>query len=195
MYRGPLAMPHRTRTKSPRSSMFRRLIPSVTAALLLGSAFLSTAAPAAEPKLVGSHKDWNVFTYEENGNRVCYMASRPTKHEGNYRARGEIYVLITQRPAEKSFDVVSVIAGYTYQPASETTIQIGNQTFRLFTDGDTAWARDEATDRQIVAAIRAGNSMVVRGTSNRGTATTDTYSLAGSSAAYTAMNQACNISR
>ena len=104
-------------------------------------------------------------------------------------------MLVTQRPAEKSFDVISVIAGYTYQPASETTIQIGNQTFRLFTDGDTAWARDEATDRQIVSAIRSGNSMVVRGTSNRGTATTDTYSLAGSSAAYTAMNQACNVSR
>lgn len=154
-----------------------------------------SAASAADPELVGTHRDWNVFSYQENGNKVCYMASRPKKDEGNYTRRGDIYVLVTQRPAEKSFDVVSVITGYTYQQSSDVTVQIGNQTFRLFTDGDTAWARDEATDKQIVGAIRAGATMVIRGTSSRGTATTDTYSLSGSSAAYNAMNAACDVKR
>jgi hypothetical protein len=37
--------------------------------------------------------------------------------------------------------------------------------------------------------------MVVRGQSNRGTKTTDTYSLVGFSAAYQAINQACGVKR
>lgn len=171
-----------------------------SASLLLAAAFAGTllassSAMAADPRLVGTFKDWNVFTYEENGNKVCYMASRPKKDEGDYTRRGDIFTLVTQRPAERSLDVVSVITGYTYRTGSETTIQIGNQTFKLFTDGDTAWAKDEATDRQIVNAIRAGATMVVRGTSSRGTATTDTYSLSGSAAAYQAMNEACGVKR
>jgi invasion protein IalB len=168
---------------------------TVLAVAFAGALLAASPAIAADPQLVGTFKDWNVFTYEENGNKVCYMASRPKKDEGDYRQRGDIFTLVTQRPAERSLDVVSVIAGYTYRSGSETTVQVGNQTFRLFTDGDTAWARDEATDRQIVSAIRSGSNMVVRGTSSRGTATTDTYSLAGSSAAYQAMNEACGVSR
>ena len=72
---------------------------------------------------------------------------------------------------------------------------MGNQNFKLFTDGDTAWARDERTDKSLVEAIRTGSAMVIKGTSNRGTTTTDTYSLSGTSQAYEAINKACNVKR
>jgi len=39
--------------------------------------------------------------------------------------------------------------------------------------------------------MRAGLTMVVKGTSSRGTLTTDTYSLRGFTAAYDAMQKAC----
>jgi hypothetical protein len=154
-----------------------------------------TVAHAAEPQLIGSFNDWNAFSYDENGQKVCYMSSRPKKDEGNYKQRGDIYVLITHRPAEKSLDVVSVTTGYTYKEKSEAQVSVGNQNFKLFTDGDTAWARDEKTDKSLVSAIRGGSAMIIKGTSNRGTATTDTYSLAGTSAAYEAINKACDVKR
>jgi hypothetical protein len=170
---------------------------SLAPALCLAIAALASSgtAMAAEPQLLGSFRDWNAFSYEENGNKVCYMSSRPKKDEGNYKQRGDIYVLITHRPAEKSLDVVSVTTGYTYQPNSEATISVGNQNFKLFTDGDTAWARDERTDKSLVEAMRNGSAMVIKGTSNRGTTTTDTYSLSGTSSAYEAINKACNVKR
>ncbi|UEM03037.1 invasion associated locus B family protein [Skermanella rosea] len=178
------------------------LIPSFRSAGLLPALCLAvatlasgTSAIAAEPQLIGSFNDWNAFSYDENGQKVCYMSSRPKKDEGNYKQRGDIYVLITHRPAEKSLDVVSVTTGYTYKEKSETTVSIGNQNFKLFTDGDTAWARDEKTDRALVDAIRSGSAMIVKGTSNRGTATTDTYSLSGTSAAYDAISKACDVKR
>ncbi|QQP89942.1 hypothetical protein IGS68_01290 [Skermanella sp. TT6] len=178
------------------------LIPSFRSAglfpalcLALATLASGTSAIAAEPQLIGSFNDWNAFSYDENGQKVCYMSSRPKKDEGNYKQRGDIYVLITHRPAEKSLDVVSVTTGYTYKEKSETTVSIGNQNFKLFTDGDTAWARDERTDRALVDAIRSGSAMIVKGTSNRGTATTDTYSLSGTAAAYDAISKACDVKR
>jgi len=163
----------------------------LTLTLLAGSG----AVLAAEPKPLGSFRDWNAFSYEENGQKVCYMSSRPKKSEGNYKQRGDVYILITHRPAEKALDVVSVTSGYTYKSGSEAIVSVGNQSFKLFTDGDTAWARDERTDKSLVEAIRSGNSLVIKGTSNRSTDTMDTYSLTGTSAAYDAINKACEIKR
>jgi len=42
-----------------------------------------------------------------------------------------------------------------------------------------------------VAALKAGSSLVVKGTSGRGTETTDTYSLSGTTAAMQAIDTAC----
>ncbi|MFO1113388.1 MAG: invasion associated locus B family protein [Rhodospirillales bacterium] len=50
---------------------------------------------------------------------------------------------------------------------------------------------DATVDRAIVAAMKAGQKMTVRGTSARGTITTDTYSLSGFSAALAAIDKAC----
>lgn len=167
----------------------------VAAVAAVAVAVLAAAgAYAAEPKFLGTHKDWNAFAYEESGHKVCYMSSQPKKAEAGGKPRGDIYFLITHRPAEKTMDVVSVMAGYTYKPGSEAMLQIGDKSFKLFTDGDTAWARDDATDKAIVAAIKGGKAnLVVKGTSAKGTQTTDTYSLTGSGAAYQAINEACGV--
>ncbi|WP_119679874.1 invasion associated locus B family protein [Indioceanicola profundi] len=189
-----------TNRHSPAPSPSARRPVRVLAALALtaGLALAASAGPASaqssEPKLIGTFRDWNAFVLDEPGGRVCWMASKPTKDEGNYSRRGDIFALVTHRPYEKSLDVVSFVAGYPHADGSEVTVQIGNSRFELFTEGDTSWARDDKTDREIVQAIRAGSSMVVRGTSSRGTRTTDTYSLAGSSAAYDAINKACDVS-
>ncbi len=152
------------------------------------------SANAAEPRLIGTFRDWSAYEFQDANGKVCYMASRPIKDEGNYTRRGEIYALITHRPEERSFDVVSFIAGYTHKAGSDVSVQIGSSSYDLFTQGDTAWTRDGETDRNLVQSIRQGNRMVTRGTSSRGTLTTDTYSLSGSSAAYDAISKACGIS-
>ncbi len=162
----------------------------VSALIVAGTA---TQAAAQEVEYLGTNRDWHAFQYMENGNRVCYMASRPTDEEGNYSRRGDVFVLVTHRPAENSRNVVSFIAGYTYQPGSEASVTIGGDTFSLFTEGDTAWARDAATDERLINAMRRGANMVVRGTSSRGTLTTDTYSLFGFTATYEQISEACGL--
>jgi len=158
---------------------------------ILGLSLLSLNTQASEPKLIGTFGDWSAYKFLENGNNVCYMASQPKTDVGNYTRRGDIFALITHRPAEKTRDVFSYIAGYPYKNDSDVTIQVNGKTFKLFTQDETAWTPDAEGDLALSRAIRAGSKMIVKGMSKRGTKTTDTYSLKGSSKAYSAISKAC----
>lgn len=164
--------------------------------LLLILIFLTVGAgqaQASEPRLIATYDDWSAYMFIEGGNKVCYMASQPKTDEGNYSSRGKIFALITHRPAEGTRDVFSYITGYPYKTGSDVTVTIGGSRFTLFTQDDTAWAPDAAADRQLTEAIRQGANMIVKGTSQRGTLTTDTFSLRGSGKAYETITKECSL--
>lgn len=161
--------------------------------LALMAVLLAAPALAAEPKLISTNKKWKAYEYSDNGGKVCYMASEPSSTQPAGLRRDPAFAMITHRPAEKSLSVVSIVAGYTYKSGSEVTATIGNQRFSLFTDGDTAWARDDATDKALAEAIKNGEKMVVVGTSSRGTQTTDTFVLSGTTAAYKDISKRCGV--
>lgn len=175
---------------------YRSIRGAAVAAALAVSALMTVPASAAEPKLLGTFKDWNAFAFEEGGNKVCYMSSQPKKKEPAGAKRGDIYALVTHRPAEKSLDVVSFMLGYPPKKDVDTQAETSGKVFKLFNDKETAWARDAETDRTLVAAMRDGSKpLVVKGVSGRGTKTTDTYSLNGFGQAYSAINEACGVKR
>lgn len=147
------------------------------------------AAPAVNGGQLGTFGDWEAYRDAREG--FCYAGSKPVKQEGRYTQRGDAFVLVTHRPKEKSFDVVSFDAGYVYKDGAEVTVLVGPQSFTLFGQGEQAWARESNGDAQLVKAMRTGSTLVVKSTSSRGTATTDTYSLKGVSAALDAINKAC----
>jgi len=148
---------------------------------------------AQDVTVIGTHGVWTAYMYQEDSAAVCYMASGPTKAEGNYTRRGDIFMLVTHRPAENAFDVVSVVAGYPYKNNSDVSISVGSRIYELFTHGERAWARDVATDKAMVQSMIRGNTMIIKGTSSRGTLTTDTYSLRGFTAAHKTISMSCNV--
>ncbi len=153
----------------------------------------ATAASAAEPRLLGTYSDWSAYVFTEGDNKVCYMASQPSKAEGSYTRRGEVFALVTHRPAEGTKNVFSYITGYPYKPGSDATLKIDSGSFALFTQDETAWAPDAGTDNKIADSLRKGSKMTVKGMSLRGTSTTDTFSLKGSSAAHDAITKECGV--
>lgn len=166
----------------------------VSGFLVLGIAcIISAQVHAAKPQQIGKSGDWTSYVLMEGSSKVCYMVSKPIKAEGNYSRRGEIFALITHRPSENTKDVFSYITGYTYKTGSDATVTIDGKEYILFTQDDTAWAPDAAADARLAAAIQKGSKMVVRGTSTRGTLTTDTYSLKGSGDAYASITKECGV--
>lgn len=171
------------------------LRPIRTGTLAFALLLLGFAAPALAqtPEHLGKHRDWDAFTFMEGDKIACYMASRPTREEGQYTSRGDVYLLVTHRTSDNTRDVVSLVTGYTYKEDSVTEAQVGNATFSLFTVGDTAYSRNDEDDQRIVAAMKAGAEMSVKGVSARGTETVDTFSLRGFTAAYNQMTAACGL--
>lgn len=70
-------------------------------------------------------------------------------------------------------------------------MRIDKQSFELYTSETGAWADTSALEKQIVAAMKGGKSLIVTGISARGTKTTDTYVLEGVSAGLAKIDEAC----
>lgn len=172
--------------------MFRLTTGMVATALWAIQLMLAAPVSAETPKPIGSYGDWQALTYQENGKPVCYVFTEPAKKEGQYTSRGQVYALVTHRPADKKLNVFTIISGYTYKEDSDAILEIGDQKFTLFTQEGMAWANDE-DDPKIAEALKKGTGMVVHGTSARGTETIDTYSLKGFSKAYDAIGDACGL--
>ncbi len=166
-------------------------------ALLSLTVFMTAfSAPsfASETDLIGQYGDWSSHSYKENGQSVCFMASKPAKDEGNYTRRGDIFAFITHRNSDGTKNEFSYAAGYPYKAGSEVKVSIDNKwNFTLFTDGENAWTSGPSDDKKIVDAIQRGSKMVVTGYSKRGTKTVDTFSLKGSSKSHEAINNACGV--
>lgn len=154
-------------------------------------AAFSSAALAAQPERVSVSQSWSVYRLGAGAGRECFVHSRPVKSEGKYTQRGDVMVQVSNRPAQRVRDEVSFTAGYTFRAGSLLEVEIDGRKFELFTHEDRAYARDAAADRALAQAMRQGQAMVVRGTSSRGTLTTDRYSLAGFSRAHQGLDKAC----
>lgn len=161
-------------------------------ALFMGVSQVCAAPAKKGPELLGEYRDWVAYFYDGPQGRVCYIASTPKKDEGKYSRRGDVYAVVTHRPNEKSFDVVNFVAGYDYKPGAKVVVKIGTTTITdMFTEGDKAWTVNEKADKELVDAMKKGQRMIVHGTSSKGTATKDTYSLSGFVSAYKAINAKC----
>ena len=161
--------------------------------LLLAIALTSSIATTviAADKSLGSFKVWSAMSFAEDDKTVCMIWSQPEKAEGKYKKRGEIFVFVTHRPSDGEMNKVSFETGYAFKDSSKVRVTIDGKAYTLYTDGSTAWSYNSKDDSRMVKAMRAGRTMMVEGTSSRGTKTRDTYSLGGFTAAHNAIDKAC----
>jgi invasion protein IalB len=152
--------------------------------------------PAGTPaERLGAEGAWTAYAYSEKSGKVCYLAGEPKKSEPTAGKRKRPVAMVTHRPGEKIANVVSFIEGYPLKESSEVSLDIGGAKFDLFTKGDSAWARTPELDKAIVEAMAKGKQAVVKGTPQKGPATTDTYSLAGFAQALALIDKACDVKR
>lgn len=161
------------------------------ATALLAAVLLPGLAQAADSaKLLGKSGDWESFTYNEKGGKVCYLASQPKKSLGAAKGRGNVFFTITHRAADKSIGVISVDAGFTYKKDAPAELDVGGAKFDLYTTGTTAWARN---DKAVVAALLKAKTVIAHGTPVKGDPVVDTFSLDGFAKALADINKACDV--
>ena len=150
-------------------------------------------AGAGQPNLLGQYGDWGAYSGGKAGARVCFALAKPTSSQTvpPNRPRDPIYFFLTTRPADNVRNEVSVIIGYSFRPNSETTAEVGSAKFPMYTESDGAWIKDAAEEARLIDTMRKGSDLVIKGTSSRGTQTTDRYSLKGLAQALDRVSQEC----
>jgi invasion protein IalB len=153
------------------------------------------AAAAAPTERLGATEGWTAYSYKDKSGKVCYLAGNPQKSEPAGRRRKQPVALVTHRPAEKVANVVNFVEGYPLKEGSDVSLDIDGTKFDLFTKSDGAWARTSELDKTIVEAMAKGKQAVVKGTPQKGSPTTDTYSLSGFAQAVAMIDKVCEIKR
>ena len=157
-------------------------------------AFTVVALPFAQAQdrtVLGTHGDWVAVESPTSKGKICYVISGPQSSDPKNVRRDDVYFMVTHRPADKVKNEVMTVIGYPFKKSEDAITEIGGTKFSMFTNGDSAWVELPATEQKIVAAMKKGSKMVVRGVSWRGTKTTDRYSLKGITAALKQIDEAC----
>ena len=179
------------------TALLRTLIVLMSACLCAASASAQQKKTAASPTdqavLLGQFGDWGAYRASPGGKKICFALSKPTSAatEPAGRNRDASYAFVSTRPSEKVKNEVSVIVGYPQKSGHDATAAIGSATYAMYTQNDGAWIKNVAEEARMVEAMRKGGDLTVRGTSGKGTQSTDSYSLKGLAQALDKIEQEC----
>lgn len=154
------------------------------------------AAPTmggVQPTLLGQFGDWGAYTAASGGKKVCFALAKPKTSQTNppNRPRDPAYMFISSRPAEKVKDEVSVVIGYGFKTNTDASLEIAGAQYAMYTQSDGAWIKNAAEETRLIESMRKAPDLTVKGTSARGTATIDVFSLKGVSQALDRVGQEC----
>jgi invasion protein IalB len=146
-----------------------------------------------QPTLLGQFGDWGAYAATPGGKKVCFALAKPANSHTTppNRPRDPAYMFISSRPSEKVRDEVSIIFGYGFKPSADATIEIAGANYAMYTQADGAWVKNAAEETRLVDAMRKGLELSVKGTSAKGTSSTDVYSLKGLPQALDRVGQEC----
>ncbi len=156
----------------------------------LAVALSCTPAFAENPSLLQKFGDWSAYGTAADP-KVCFAVSQPKDMSPKNVKRGPVYFYVSQWPAEKVVNEVSVKMGYPFKPGGVVTVSVGSDKFELFTKEEGAFVEKPETEAALIAAMRTGSNITVEGVSARGTKTSDTYSLSGAGDALDRIAKEC----
>jgi hypothetical protein len=166
--------------------MLLRLLAAVAALSLV-----TTAASAQQVRLLGDFRDWSAYTAADGIGNICFALSKPVEIIPQPDGFTSAYIYLTHRPAESVLNEINVVAGFAFAPDTPATLTVSGETFDLFTEADAAWLLDPSRADGLASAMRAGSSLVLEGTSDKGIKIRETYSLSGATAASRAIDAEC----
>lgn len=171
--------------------MIRRFVPLIAgtaASILLLGLTLPLMAADTSPKSLGKFGDWEAFAQDGKTGKVCYAASLPKQSKNAPKTRERAYTLVSNHPADKSFNVVGITAGFALKKGASALLQVSGNRFDLYTVEQTAWTRD---DKAVVAALAKAKTATFVGYPTKGDPVADVYGLEGFGDARAAIDKAC----
>lgn len=183
-------MTTKTRTLVTRNHATRMIVNGLAACGLLVGLLGASGAMAAETNL-GTFKFWTAWKSSDANGVVCYVSSQPQDAQPTNVNRDPIHFIVIHRKGLGTRNEVQTLVGYPLKSGSTPSVVVDGRSYSMVIAGSAAWLASEGDEGGFVDGMKRGTEMVVRGTSQRGTNTTDTYSLSGVTAAMKEIDKAC----
>jgi hypothetical protein len=163
------------------------------AAVLIAAAIALSAAPTvlAQATNLGTFNAWTAWQGTDANGVICYISSQPASSEPTNVNRDPIHFLVIHRKGLGTKNEVQTLIGYPFNASPNATAAVDGRSYSLVTEGSAAWLASAGDEGGFIDAMKAGTTLVVKGKSQRGTDTTDTYSLRGVTAAMGEIDKAC----
>ncbi|WP_417307530.1 invasion associated locus B family protein [Devosia sp.] len=154
---------------------------------------VSMAGPALgqSVRLLGEYRDWSAYAATEATGKVCFALAKARSVDPIPDGYTEAYLYLTHRPSESVRNEFNVVAGFNFAADTPATANVGGRSYELFTQRDAAWLLDPAQNDNLAGALRAGSSVTIEGTSEKGIKISETFSLSGATAASRAIEGDC----
>jgi len=152
---------------------------------------LAGGAAAQSVQLIGTFKEWSAYSASEGAGAVCFAMAKPQTVDPSPDGYTQGYLYLTHRPAEKVSNELNLVAGFEFAPDQPATLNVGGKSFDLFTQKDAAWLLDTTQAQNLAGAMRAGTTLVIQGTTDKGILVAETFSLSGATAASKAIDSGC----
>lgn len=179
------------RNLAPMGFAMRAIANGVVVCGFVASLLAAPAALAQEASNLGTFKFWTAWKSSDTNGVICYVSSQPQDAQPTNVNRDPIHFLIIHRKGLGTRNEVQTLVGYPLKSDSTPNVVVDGRSYPMVTGGSAAWLASASDENGFVDGMKRGSEMVVRGTSQRGTDTTDTYSLSGVTAAMAEIDKAC----
>lgn len=123
-------------------------------------AFLAgTAVQAASPKSLGQFNSWSAATYDKGDLTHCFIMSKPAAEDPSSLRHGDVFFFVQTADNGKNTES-SFQTGYDFAANSTVTVTIGDDEFRMLTQGSNAWLEQVESEPALLAAMRSGARLI-----------------------------------
>ena len=159
--------------------------------IILFSFILNIANAEEDLKSTGKFKDWESFVLAKDGNKICFAQSIPVVRAPKKSKRDPSRLFVSFRPTENIKNEISVTNGYEFKLKSPVAAKSGKKAYDLFSKGTFAWVVDGEDEKKLISAMNKASRLMIVGNSEKGTQTTDHYSMMGFTKAYNSAKKSC----
>ena len=163
-----------------------------TLLIIIFSLIFSIANAEEDLKSLGKFKDWQSFVLLKEGVKTCFAQSIPVVKAPKKLKRDPSRLFISFRPDENIKNEISVTNGYEFKLKAPVAAKSGKKSFDLFSKGRFAWVVDDGDEKKLISAMKKASRLMIIGNSEKGTQTTDHYSMMGFTKAYNSAKKNCS---
>ena len=164
-----------------------------TTLLIIFFSFILNISYAEEHlKSIGKFKDWESFILSKEGTKTCFAQSAPVVKAPKKFKRDPSRLFVSFRPAENIKNEISVTNGYEFKTKAPVSAKSGKKIYDLFSKGRFAWVVDNKDEAKLISTMKKASRLMIIGNSEKGTQTTDHYSMMGFTKAYNSAKKSCS---